>query len=187
MPPTSLKQFESKLEQLETAVRSGTPINELCRSAFEAMCTLEPAAQLQFWCGQQDRFEVLATARLSPATMPNAKPFTTPPAPASLIDTVIRYIPGVLGDEESVTVPFLGTPARFPTGPFRLAVLLRRPIVLMFGLYRGGNHYDIHFEALEPASGENALEQSLRRYVERLEHFCRLAPYNWFNFYDYWK
>jgi predicted LPLAT superfamily acyltransferase len=27
----------------------------------------------------------------------------------------------------------------------------------------------------------------LLRYVERLEHYCRLAPYNWFNFYDFWR
>ena len=32
-----------------------------------------------------------------------------------------------------------------------------------------------------------AIEQLLRRYAERLEHYCRLAPYNWFNFYDFWR
>jgi predicted LPLAT superfamily acyltransferase len=25
-----------------------------------------------------------------------------------------------------------------------------------------------------------------QRYVERLEHYVRLAPYNWFNFYPFW-
>lgn len=90
---------------------------------------------------------------------------------------------GMLGDrtiagEGTLTCPFLGAPAQFPVGPFRLAAMLERPIVLMFGLYRGGNRYDIHFERLA--------EQSVRSYVERLEHYCRLAPYNWFNFYDYW-
>jgi hypothetical protein len=24
------------------------------------------------------------------------------------------------------------------------------------------------------------------RYVARLEHYARLAPYNWFNFYSFW-
>jgi predicted LPLAT superfamily acyltransferase len=24
-------------------------------------------------------------------------------------------------------------------------------------------------------------------YVARIEHHCRNAPYNWFNFYDFWK
>ena len=104
---------------------------------------------------------------------------------------------GMLGDrtiagEGTVTCPFLGSPARFPLGPFRLAAMLERPIVLMFGLYRGGNRYDVHFERLaEPAREDltdrrTLLEQPVRSYVQRLEHHCRLAPYNWFNFYDYW-
>ena len=105
---------------------------------------------------------------------------------------------GMLGDrtiagEGTVACPFLGAPAQFPLGPFRLAAMLERPIVLMFGLYRGGNRYDIHFERLPELSDEGGshrgalLEQRVRSYVARLEHYCRLAPYNWFNFYDYWK
>jgi predicted LPLAT superfamily acyltransferase len=104
---------------------------------------------------------------------------------------------GMLGDrtiagEGTVMCPFLGSPARFPVGPFRLAAMLERPIVLMFGLYLGGNRYDIHFERLaefshEDRAGRGAImEQAVRSYVARLEHYCRLAPYNWFNFYDYW-
>ena len=105
---------------------------------------------------------------------------------------------GMLGDrtiagEGTMTCAFLGDAAPYPLGPFRLAAMLERPIVLMFGLYRGGNRYDIHFERLAAApveglAGRNALmEQSVRSYVARLEHYCRLAPYNWFNFYDYWN
>jgi len=26
----------------------------------------------------------------------------------------------------------------------------------------------------------------MQRYAERLEHYARLAPYNWFNFYPFW-
>jgi len=26
----------------------------------------------------------------------------------------------------------------------------------------------------------------MRRYIARLEHNCRAAPFNWFNFYDFW-
>ena len=79
------------------------------------------------------------------------------------------------------------------TGPFRIAMILKRPIVLMFGLYRGGNRYDIYFEKLTDieqvsrSQRDLILEQSLTRYVQRLEHYCRLFPYNWFNFYDFWR
>jgi len=105
---------------------------------------------------------------------------------------------GMLGDraldeEAQVRVPFLGGIAAFPTAPFRLALMLKRPVVLMIGLYRGGNRYGLHFEKLfEPrdaaATGRaQALEQAVRLYAQRLEHYCRQAPYNWFNFYDFWN
>ncbi len=90
-----------------------------------------------------------------------------------------------LGDEESITVPFLGTPARFPTGPFRLAALLRRPVVLMFGIYLGGNRYQVRYESLTVEDGD--AEHLATRYVERLEHHARCTPYNWFNFHDFWR
>jgi predicted LPLAT superfamily acyltransferase len=104
---------------------------------------------------------------------------------------------GLLGDrtfhgEGTLVCPFLGTPAHFPSGPFRLAAMLKRPVVLMFGLYRGGNRYDIHVERLvdtweTPGIPPDArLDRALREYVARLEHHCREAPYNWYNFHDFW-
>jgi predicted LPLAT superfamily acyltransferase len=93
----------------------------------------------------------------------------------------------------TVYCQFLGQQARFPTGPIRLATLLHRPVALIFGLYRGGNRYEIHIERFaEPAQlggrgRDKTANQLLLRYVERLEHYCRLAPYNWFNFYDFWR
>ena len=87
---------------------------------------------------------------------------------------------------------FLGTPAAFPLGPLYMAAMLRRPVIFMTGLYRGGNRYDIHFEKLADFShverGERAAEvqAALARYVALLEQHCRTAPYNWFNFFDFW-
>lgn len=97
-----------------------------------------------------------------------------------------------LDGEGRARYPFLGSPAAFPLGPFRMAALLRRPVVLMVGLYRGGGRYQVCFERLidaaEPANGRAPdMEEAMRRYVERLEHYCREAPFNWFNFYDFWS
>ncbi len=105
---------------------------------------------------------------------------------------------GLLADRnidgtDMVRYPFLGAPAAFPRGPFRLAMLLRRPIVMMVGLYRGGRTYEVFFEPLadvtEPRrETSNAwIDTAMRRYVLRLEHYCRSAPFNWFNFYDFWR
>jgi predicted LPLAT superfamily acyltransferase len=97
-----------------------------------------------------------------------------------------RTLPG----DTPTRVDFLGAPAAFPIGPARLAGLLRPPVVLMVGLFRGGNRYEIHFERLaEPLSGEQNPDETKRlidRYVARLEHYCQDAPYNWFNFFDFW-
>ena len=35
-------------------------------------------------------------------------------------------------------------------------------------------------------SSQAWLDEVMRRYVARLEALCREAPYNWFNFYDFW-
>jgi len=105
---------------------------------------------------------------------------------------------GMLGDrirpgERALAAPFLGTPAEFPAAPYLIASMLGLPIVLGFGIYRGGNRYDLHFELLGesiqiPRSARDAqLREWTRRYAARLEHYARLAPYNWFNFYDFWQ
>lgn len=95
-----------------------------------------------------------------------------------------RTLPG----DVTTRVDFLGAPAAFPTGPARLVGLLRPPVVLMVGLYRGGNRYEIHFERLAEAgwTGDDATAALIAHYVARLEHYCRMAPYNWFNFFDFW-
>lgn len=94
-----------------------------------------------------------------------------------------------LNDNATRRLPFLDAPADFPIGPFRLATMLDRPMVFMVGLFRGGNRYDIYFEQISghktnPSIGR--AEEALGNYVQRLEHYCRLAPCNWFNFYEFW-
>jgi predicted LPLAT superfamily acyltransferase len=101
------------------------------------------------------------------------------------------HLVGILVDrslesERRMPVCFLGAPARFPIGPFRMAAMLRRPVVLMLGLHRGGRQYEIVFETISARPTEEPIEDTMRRYVARLEHHCRNAPYNWFNFYDFW-
>jgi predicted LPLAT superfamily acyltransferase len=109
-----------------------------------------------------------------------------------------RTLPGQSQRSKSVAVPFLGAPAMFSDGPFRLAAMLRRKVVFMAGLYRGGHTYDLRFVELADfatlpgpgvgsgAARDLAIRAALERYVETLEAMCREAPFNWFNFYDFW-
>jgi predicted LPLAT superfamily acyltransferase len=105
---------------------------------------------------------------------------------------------GVLADRAldagpTLTLPFLGAPAEFPLGSIRLAAMLKRPVVFMAGLYLGGNRYAIHFEKLadfsqvERAGRDAAIRQAVSDYATCLERHCRAAPYNWFNFFDFWR
>jgi len=96
-------------------------------------------------------------------------------------------------DNQVSNVNFLGESAPFPTGPWQLAAALKVPVVLCFGLYCGGNRYDLHFEPfadsirVERADREASLKAIVQRYADRLAHYTHSAPYNWFNFYDFWN
>ena len=105
---------------------------------------------------------------------------------------------GILGDrsfagEPGLVVNFLGKPAVFPLGPMRAAAVLRRPVFFITGIYKGGNRYHAVFEKLADFSSvrsgerEAAVEAAIRAYAAVLERHCREDPYNWFNFFDFWR
>jgi predicted LPLAT superfamily acyltransferase len=105
---------------------------------------------------------------------------------------------GILGDrvyaeDKVLACEFLGEPALFPKGPFMLASALKAPVALFFGTYQGGNRYTIDLEvfsegiSIPRAEREAGLQAYLQQYAHRLAAQCKKSPYNWFNFYDYWK
>ena len=104
---------------------------------------------------------------------------------------------GILGDrflkqEQTTPCKFFGTLAEFPAGTMWLASILKAPVILFFGLYRGGNRYEVHFElfaeevTIDRGHRDQQVQQWTQRYASRLEHYSRLAADNWFNFYDFW-
>lgn len=96
-------------------------------------------------------------------------------------------------DERAVDCDFLGGRARFPVAPWLLAGLTRAPVLIAFGLYRGGNRYDLYLEEFSRRIDLPRLRRTARAheyiqaYADRLAYYARLAPYNWFNFYDFWR
>ena len=91
-----------------------------------------------------------------------------------------------------VRVDFLGQPAAFPQGPWLLAGLLKCPVNLLFCVKLQGR-YRITLEPFTEAvqwkrnDREQVIAQWAARYAERLGHYCLQAPYQWFNFYPFWK
>jgi len=65
--------------------------------------------------------------------------------------------------------------------------------VFCIGLYRGGNRYDLHFELLtqelqvDRHRRREQLHAAVQDFANRLAEHVRIAPYNWFNFYDFWN
>ena len=98
----------------------------------------------------------------------------------------------VSGDKR-VECPFLGQPAWFPQTPVVLSQVLRVPLILFVCLHAGWGRYDVYFEGLAdyrplPRTAREAeARRVMRHYAGRLGHYCRLAPYNWFNFHDVWQ
>jgi predicted LPLAT superfamily acyltransferase len=105
---------------------------------------------------------------------------------------------GMLGDRSAGNEPgervmFLGAPAVFPVGPFRVAAMLRCPVYFMAGLYLGGNRYRIVVDKIadfsrEPrATGTALIGAAVQEYAAAVQRHCRAQPYNWFNFFDFWQ
>jgi predicted LPLAT superfamily acyltransferase len=104
----------------------------------------------------------------------------------------------LLGDRsvhasKRIRCEFFGEPAWFPEAPALLSRILDMPLVLFFCLHRSDGRYEVWFEHLaDPPrvvrhEREAAIHGIMQSYANRLEHYCRLAPYNWFNFYDFWQ
>lgn len=87
---------------------------------------------------------------------------------------------------------FLGQEAKWPQGAWILANLLKVPVVASF-CYRVEQHFEVHFHSIAarielPRKGR--LEQMAvftEAYIKLLEFHCKRVPYQWFNFYSFWK
>ena len=98
-----------------------------------------------------------------------------------------------VGGGRSASVSFLGRAAAFPTTAFEIAAVLGCPLLLALCVRLGDARYQSVAEVLYeggrvPRAERAALTRTLlERYVARLEAWCLRAPYQWFNFYDFWQ
>jgi len=94
--------------------------------------------------------------------------------------------------EARVRVPFLGATAEFPTGPWQLAAATGAPVVEAFLVKEGWRRY--RFETYPPiavsaprAARARVLEEHVSAFARTLESVLARHPYQWFNFYEFWK
>jgi predicted LPLAT superfamily acyltransferase len=98
----------------------------------------------------------------------------------------------VLSEGRVSRVPFLGDPADFSQGPWIIAALLECPVYLLFCRRESGERWRLSVElfadhvALPRGRREEALAEYAAAYARRLERECREAPWQWYNFFDFW-
>lgn len=91
-----------------------------------------------------------------------------------------------LGTRGDVLIPFFGTPAPFPLGPFLLAAAAGVPMVPAFCVLGADFRYTI--KVAEPFNVERGgEEEAARAWVAMLEEVVRAYPTQWFNFFDFWN
>jgi len=172
---------------------------ELCR----VMSKRQPGLKLTVLLHTKHatRFNQLL-ARVNPDSQLNIMQVTElTPATAALLQDKIDQgeFVAIAGDRIPVApeprvalVPFLGAMAPFPVGPYVMASLFHCPVYLLFSLStRRG--WEIHSESFResirlPRKDRTAALAILAgAYAARLESYCRQAPLQWFNFYDFWQ
>ena len=98
----------------------------------------------------------------------------------------------VANHQRTSRVEFLGSQAAFPQGPFILAGLLECPVYTLMCL-KLDSGYQISFELFSQqlqwtkSQRQSVLNDELQRYASCLERYCLQAPFQWFNFYDFWQ
>lgn len=99
--------------------------------------------------------------------------------------------------ERFVTKKFLGEDAEFPEGAFALANILKAPVYFIFAFRKKdldlASTYELHVvRAQTPVSGPHRempqrMDGLANEFVELLERYCLLHPWQWYNFYNFWK
>ncbi len=88
-------------------------------------------------------------------------------------------------------VPFFGSPAPFPSGPFVLARLAAAPLIPVFIPRLGTRHYAIRLGTRTVLSREArdpyALDRAMRAVVGEFEAVIREFPSQWFQFAPFWS
>ena len=110
----------------------------------------------------------------------------------ALADGEIVSMPGdrVFGSKKTVECTFFGEKAKFPAGPFTLAVQREAPVLTVFAMKEGRREYKVYLDILpvsDAESKQDRIQALADAYAARLESIVRAYPDQWYNFFDFWK
>ena len=92
---------------------------------------------------------------------------------------------------------FLGKEASFPYGTFLIPALLKSPVYYVFGMRTRSatlkSVYNLYveksavsFENVHRAEREKRIDELCQEFVLKLEKYCKMYPYQWYNFFNFW-
>ena len=95
----------------------------------------------------------------------------------------------LLGSPKALKCMFMGAEAKFPMGPFALAVQKEVPMLAMFAMRENASSYRVFVRRIE-SDAELPLRARMtamaQRFAAELEEIVRQYPTQWFNYYDFW-
>jgi predicted LPLAT superfamily acyltransferase len=101
-----------------------------------------------------------------------------------------RYLEG----NKTVILDFMGKPAAFPIGPVNMAAKFKVPVSFVFAVKETSSHYHFYATPLHRVTFTTHLKQreeifreALEIYTRKFEEILRKYPFQWFNYYDFWK
>jgi len=98
----------------------------------------------------------------------------------------------IFGEARGVLpIDFLGAPAPFPAGPYKIAAATGAPIAVLFSVKTGPTMYQMVFAGVlrvpeHAGRGKPGYRPFAESYVRLLEGCVREHPFQFFNFYDMW-
>ena len=80
----------------------------------------------------------------------------------------------------------LGKEAHFPAGTFMLASRLKTPVAYVYVMKEPNLHYHLYTRRAPEFKHRDA-QAVLNSYTESVSHMLKKYPYQWFNYFDFWK
>ena len=122
----------------------------------------------------------------------------SPPSAAAILTSLREgEIVGMMGDRvlagESVEAPFLGGTIDLPVGGYVVAAAAKAPLIYVFAVRRGWRRYSFHGSEAQHLAYTNRrqkkpdLERWAAEFAQEIETFARRYPYQWGNFFPFWR
>lgn len=105
-------------------------------------------------------------------------------------DIVSMMADRVFGSQKTVECQFLSQPARFPAGPFSIAVKKNAPVLAVFVMKEGMRKYRIYIKKVScprDAGKQEQIALLAQNFASTLEEIIRMYPTQWYNYFDFWK